>query len=835
MSFAKLIHPQDSGWRSSIGDHIPMSSHVTPSIIKLRDSDRYICTWKIEGLLHETVDADDLASRKNQLNQLWKSIGSSAVSVWVHNVRRRFSDRLYSEFSNDYCRRYDQDYYDSFEGYAMMATEIYLTLVYDANPVLGGKTMRQKNNRSLNEYRELEETAIRQLEEIGGVVEVMLNKYSIEPLSTYEDEKGVRCSEPMEFYQFLLSGKWQKVRLSNKPIHNVLGGVRYFPGYEIGTIRSPSSERLVQFISITDYTDRTEAGLLNQLMYEDYEFIITQSFTFLPKNEGVGILKRQYQQLMNAGDLAATQVAELGAPGGALDQLTQGQFLMGEYHFTMGVFADNEKELHKNRASAMAMMTDQGFIVRIEDEASAASYFSQLPGNFRERPRIAYITSRNFAGLSSFHNFPSGKRDGNPWGQCVTLLKSPSGQPTYFNYHSTKEKEDSEDKKAPGNTIIIGATGAGKTVLMTHMMLQMQKYEALAPLREDGGRAFSTVFFDKDRGAELSIRRAGGKYFRVQNGQSTGFNPFQMPATEDNIIFMVDLARKLAETDGENINPLRPSQVEELDRAIRDMMRHDREERNLSRLTGYLQPGKTETEKEMSVNYRLRKWTRAYSGSLAWVFDNDVDTLSFDTHSINGIDGTEFLDNKTTRSVLSMYLLYRMEQAIDGRWFNYTMDEFWKWVLDKYFGDFAFNKQKTIRKQNGFGVFGTQSPADVLKSENAKALVEQSITQIFLPNRKADYDDYVTGFKCTPQEFGMICELAEESRTFLIKQDGVSRLGTLNLNGARFSDHLAIMSGSEDNIALLDETMDELGTEDPALWEPEFHKRRKARMGKNRR
>ena len=69
--------------------------------------------------------------------------------------------------------------------------------------------------------------------------------------------------------------------------------------------------------------------------------------------------------------------------------------------------------------------------------------------------------ARAFAALASSHNFTSGKRDGNPWGEALALLRTPSGQPFYLNLHSSPEGEDSADKKLPGNTMIIGVTGSG--------------------------------------------------------------------------------------------------------------------------------------------------------------------------------------------------------------------------------------------------------------------------------------------------------------------------------------------------------------------------------------
>jgi len=66
---------------------------------------------------------------------------------------------------------------------------------------------------------------------------------------------------------------------------------------------------------------------------------------------------------------------------------------------------------------------------------------------------------------------------------------------------------------------------------------------------------------------------------------------------------------------------------------------------------------------------------------------------------------------------------------------------------------------------------------------------------------------------------------------FLIKQGHQSMIGHLDLAG--FDDELAILSGSIDNVELLDAITAEVG-DDPNVWLPVFHKRRKARVASSK-
>ncbi|MGO4777342.1 VirB4 family type IV secretion/conjugal transfer ATPase, partial [Lysobacter sp. 2RAB21] len=229
---------------------------------------------------------------------------------------------------------------------------------------------------------------------------------------------------------------------------------------------------------------------------------------------------------------------------------------------------------------------------------------------------------------------------------------------------------------------------------------------------------------------------------------------------------------------------------------------------------------------------RLRKWTAG--NSLGWVFDNPVDTINLEKANIIGFDYTEVLDNAEVRVPVINYLLHRLEQLIDGRPLIYVMDEFWK-ILDGSgaLKDFAKNKQKTIRKQNGLGIFATQSPEDALASDISASLIEQTATLILLPNPNASRDDYIEGLKLTDAEFEVVRSLDERSRCFLVKQGHAATVCQLNLRG--MDDALAVISASTDNIEIMHSVLEKAAakagvTQDnltPEQWLADFYANRK--------
>ena len=107
-----------------------------------------------------------------------------------------------------------------------------------------------------------------------------------------------------------------------------------------------------------------------------------------------------------------------------MDQLASGNFVLGGYHFSLAVYADSQEQLYQNIAAARAELSNAGFVTTKEDLAICSAYYAQLPANWKYRTRIANLSSLNFLGLSPLHNFATGKRDRNPWGQCVTVLQT---------------------------------------------------------------------------------------------------------------------------------------------------------------------------------------------------------------------------------------------------------------------------------------------------------------------------------------------------------------------------------------------------------------------------
>ncbi|WP_434779724.1 VirB4 family type IV secretion/conjugal transfer ATPase [Neisseria sp. Ec49-e6-T10] len=794
---------------TSISEFITLSTHVSPHVIKTVGGD-YMITWNLGGLPFVGREDWELEHKHNTFNRLLQTLRApdyTNVAFWVHDVRRRRKIQLPSKFQETFNQELNDDYFHLLSSQNIMQNELYLTMIY--RPVVSGKRFAEKSS-NIDILKEQQESAISQITDLASNVEAVLHDYSPYRMGMYEASNGIVFSETLEFFSYLINRADEPVPVLKAPVYEYLATSRHMFGTKTGdyVIRtSNGADHYGAMLNIKEYPDATFPGILNGLKYLNFEYVITHSFSPIGKQDAIRTLDRTKNMMVSSGDKSYTQIGELDV---AMDQVSSGNFVLGSYHLTMAIYGNTHAELMANLPLARAELSNSGFVSAKEDIAIAASFYAQLPGNWKYRTRMANVSSLNFLGLSPLHNFSGGKRKYNPWGDAITVLQTLNGQPYYFNFHATHPGENSLGEKAIGNTMVIGKSGTGKTALINFLLSQVQKYDPKPTI----------FFFDKDRGAEIFVRACGGRYMALDNGMPTGFNPLQCENTQANVQFLSDLIKLLGAK-----KEYSPSEEEDILRAVRAMLDTPVHLRRLSNLRTSLP-----NQGDDSLYARLRKWTG--DGALAWVFDNPEDKINFEGANIIGFDYTDIIDNDQVRTPVINYLIHRLEELIDGRPLIYVMDEFWK-ILDGEGGlkDFAKNKQKTIRKQNGLGIFATQSPEDALKSDISAALIEQTATLVLLPNPNADRKDYVDGLKLTQAEYEVVTNLDERSRCFLVKQGHFSAVCQLNLRG--LNDGLAVISASTDNIEILHEILAKYPEDvHPDTWLPEFQANRKG-MGKN--
>nr|WP_279625580.1 VirB3 family type IV secretion system protein [Rodentibacter rarus] len=336
------IHGLPLSSQPDFSKFIPYSSHVAENVIITKEGD-YVATWECSGIPFEIADDDDLERRKEQLNTLLRSFSHYSVSIYHHNVSRSVSEKLEGNFKSDYLKEINDLYYEGLNRSKFKRNTLYFTLVYRPYPSVVERRSRQKG--SLEEKKQELNYHLAKMQEFCNRLEKGLSKFGGKALTTYEKDNVV-YSQQLQFYNYLLTGLWQPIRITTEVFYKTLGNTLNHFGVDTGEIISPQGKRrFFRCIEIKDYVDSTYEGILDVLMYYSIDYTITHSFSLLGRNDAVKALKMQEKHLQSVEDDAETQLAEFSL---AKDDLASGNLAFGKYHFSITVFGDTVQEATDN-------------------------------------------------------------------------------------------------------------------------------------------------------------------------------------------------------------------------------------------------------------------------------------------------------------------------------------------------------------------------------------------------------------------------------------------------------------------------------------------------------
>jgi type IV secretion system protein VirB4 len=152
------------------------------------------------------------------------------------------------------------------------------------------------------------------------------------------------------------------------------------------------------------------------------------------------------------------------------------------------------------------------------------------------------------------------------------------------------------------------------------------------------------------------------------------------------------------------------------------------------------------------------------------------------------------------------------------------MDEF-KQILSAPYWVKAINTEiPTMRKKNAHFIFATQTPDSIIDSPVCAEVINNSATQVFIPNSSANENLYKNHLKLNDSEFDFVKSTPVSSRLMLIKQGTTSMICRLDLSD--LSDEVRVLSGNIKTAQILDKVIEEKG-ENPDNWLDTFIKRSK--------
>jgi type IV secretion/conjugal transfer VirB4 family ATPase len=441
-------------------------------------------------------------------------------------------------------------------------------------------------------------------------------------------------------------------------------------------------------------------------------------------------------------DSKAAAVAELGS---ALTALGMEGKSFGEFTLTVVIYDSDLVKVEHSVAEFQKLFTQHDGLLYEERYNLLNAFFATIPGNRQFNLRRQWALNSNYADLSFLFTVDSGER-WNPHleREYLAVLESTHGTPYYLNLHSGDV----------AHTLLLGATGSGKSFCLSSTLQAAQKYEPL------------TFIFDLGGSYESLTQVFGGTYLNV-GLKNPGFtiNPFSLEPTHENQNFLYLFLRVLIEA-GDRYE-LTTEDDKALFAAIERIYKLPAEIRTLSNFVSIL--GR--------LGERLHRWTQA--GQFGYLFDNVQDTLTFSRFQTFNFDGWDKYPD-----VLEPVLFYVLQRASTeiarpeniATFKIFVIDEGWIFLKNRTVRDWITRAEKTWRKKNAAMVLATQSVVELAASDMLHIVNKSCPTKLFLANPNIDRRLYAEIFQLNDTQLELLESLIPKRELLLIQPRGTKKL-----------------------------------------------------------
>lgn len=489
----------------------------------------------------------------------------------------------------------------------------------------------------------------------------------------------------------------------------------------IGGLAPKLGDHFLRTLTVLGFPGNTVPGLLDDLNHLGFAYRWVTRFIALDKTAAQKVLARCRRQwfakrksvaailrevMTNEPSVLADSDADNKAmdADAALQELGSDLVAYGYVTITVTV-SDPDVARADEQIRAVRRIIDSRGFTSIEERLNAVeAWLSSLPGQVYANVRQAPINTLNLA-----HMMPlSASWAGPAWNDHLDgppLLTVRSHETTPFRLVSHVGDV--------GHSLVLGPTGAGKSVLLALMVLQFRRYDRAR-----------VVVFDKGGSARAVTLGLGGAYYDLGLDGATrlAFQPLRHIDDLGVRAFAQDWIGGLLIEGGEAATA---DSKDALWSALGNLASAPVHERTLTGLAALLQPA--------CLRSALKPYT--LEGPYGRLLDADKETLALG--DVQCFEMEALMLQKSAVLPVLTYLFHRLETGFDGRPTLLILDEAWLFLDHPAFAARIRDWLKTLRKKNVAVIFATQSLADIASSTIAPAIVESCPSRIFLPNDRA--------------------------------------------------------------------------------------------------
>ncbi|MDW4497895.1 conjugal transfer protein TrbE [Sulfitobacter sp. D35] len=476
-------------------------------------------------------------------------------------------------------------------------------------------------------------------------------------------------------------------------------------------------------LSIIGFPTATWPGLLDELNGLAFEYRWATRAICLDKTDATklfGRIRRQWFAkrksvaaiLKEVMTNEASTLLDSDAANKALDadEALQelGSDLVGAAYVTatITVWDADERTADAKLKAAEKVVQGRDFTCIPEALNALEAWLGSLPGHLYANVRQPPVSTLNLAHMIPISAVWAGPaRNDHLGGPPLFYAETDGSTPFRFSTHVGDV----------AHTLVVGPTGAGKSVLLALMALQFRRYE--------DAQCFAFDFGGSIRCATLAM---GGDWEDLgtalsEDGAAVQLQPLRKIDNAAERAWAQDWLAGLLAREGVSVDPVAR---DHLWSALTSLASAPAEERTLTGLSVLLQS--TELKRALAPF--------CLGGPFGRLLDAEGEALGIaDVQAFE----TEGLIGSAAAPAVLAYLFHRIEARLTGRPTLILVDEGWLALDDITFGGQLREWLKTLRKKNASVVFATQSLADIDGSAIAPAIVESCPTRIFLPNERA--------------------------------------------------------------------------------------------------
>ncbi|MBL8548261.1 MAG: conjugal transfer protein TrbE [Hyphomonadaceae bacterium] len=416
------------------------------------------------------------------------------------------------------------------------------------------------------------------------------------------------------------------------------------------------------------------------------------------------------------------------------------------------VVAEPSEEAANEAVRQIQQVTDGlGFVTQVESMNAVEAWLGGLPGSAYADARRPVLLSPSLAHLVPTSAVWAGAaRNAHLDGPPLMLTATDGATPFRLNLHVGDV----------GHTLIVGPTGAGKSVLLATLAAQWLRYPDA-----------QLYLFDKGRSARATILGLQGDFFDLGEEGALGLQPLVRIDDEDERAWALEWIVSLLAGAKVAVSPERKA---ELWRTLEVLAGRAREDRTLTLFAALVQ--------DRDVRAALQPFTHV--GPYGRLLDVEQSSLGYG--SVQAFEMDDLMRRPDAAGAVLAALFHALEQRFDGRPTMLVLDEAWLFLKDAFFAAQIQDWLKTLRKRNVAVVFASQELADVESSPIASTIIEACATRIFLPNDRAREPRsraFYEALGLNARQIGLIASATAKRDYYFVSREGC-RLFELGLGPA---------------------------------------------------